>query len=68
MELCIVAIFLTVQGHLPRLIIDIDYPAIAYSPGQELPTPVEVVLSDADALNLIKVYRLPDADLCLWIA
>jgi hypothetical protein len=67
MKLCVVAIFVTVQGHPSRLVIDVDYPASADPPGRDVSTPAEVGLSDADALELIKAYRLPGADLCPWI-
>jgi hypothetical protein len=67
MELCVFAILVTVQGYPSRLVIDFDKPASADPPERGISTPVEVGLSDADALEFIKAYRLPGADLCPWI-
>jgi hypothetical protein len=67
MELCVFAILMTVQGHPSRLVIDFDDPASADPHGRGISTPVEVSLSDADALELIKANRLPGADLYPWI-
>jgi hypothetical protein len=68
MKPCIFAILVTVQGHPSRLVIDIGYPESANPPGRGISVPVEVRLSDADAVELIKAYRLPGADLCPWIS
>jgi hypothetical protein len=68
MEPCVFVMIVAVQGHLPWLVVGVDHPATAYPPAEVIPAPVEVTLSDANATDLIKAYRIPGADLCPWIA
>lgn len=64
MEPAVLTAYVTPWGHLPHLVIDARPAAI--SP-RNSPPPAEVGLNDDDALELLRRYRLPNADLGRWL-
>jgi hypothetical protein len=66
MEPAVISAFVTAAGYFPHFIIDVHQSTPTLLPEQDGPSPFEPELTDADALELIRIYRLPTADLGRW--
>jgi hypothetical protein len=65
MEPAVLTAYVTPWGDLPHLVIDVR--SAAATSASYVPPPTEVGLSDDDAFELLRRYRLPTADLGRWL-